>query len=134
MCRSLSRTAMITNIDFPVQINFTIHAHTFVVYSCPRLHFIDPTTINISIGVSRCLIFSFHNFLKHSVVTSIFHIWTVVGPMYLCQSSLRYCEKNAVIVQFSSWHLLSFVVPSQHDTLTQCWFNVGPSSATLGQH
>ena len=25
-------------------------------------------------------------------------------------------------------------VPSQHDTLNQCWFNVVPSSVTLAQH
>ena len=24
--------------------------------------------------------------------------------------------------------------PSKHDTLNQCWFNVGPASATLAQH
>ena len=46
VCRSLSQTAMITNIDVHVQTNFTIHAHIFAVYSCPRLHFIDPTNIN----------------------------------------------------------------------------------------
>ena len=46
VCRSLSRIAMITNIDFPVQTNFTIHAHIFAVYSCQRLHFIDPININ----------------------------------------------------------------------------------------
>ena len=28
-----------------MQTNFTIHAHIFAVYSCPRLHFIDPTNI-----------------------------------------------------------------------------------------
>ena len=37
---------MITNIEFPVQTNFTIHTHIFAVYSCPRLHFIDPTNMN----------------------------------------------------------------------------------------
>ena len=25
-------------------------------------------------------------------------------------------------------------VPGRHETLTQCWFNVGPASATLAQH
>ena len=25
-------------------------------------------------------------------------------------------------------------VPSRHETLTQCWFNVGPPSSTLDQH
>ena len=46
VCRSLSRISMITNIDCPVQTNFTIHVHIFAVYSCPQLHFIDPININ----------------------------------------------------------------------------------------
>ena len=26
------------------------------------------------------------------------------------------------------------VHPSKHETLTQCWINLGPSSSTQGQH
>ena len=37
---------MIKKHWFLVQPNFTIHDHIFAMYSCPRLHFIDPTNIN----------------------------------------------------------------------------------------
>ena len=46
-----------------------------------------------------------------------------------------------VTVNFKSKQLLLFDFalqnnfrPSKHDTFTQCWINVGPSSTTLGQH
>ena len=37
------------------------------------------------------------------------------------------------------WRLFSVIhrrssIPSKHDTLKQCWLNVGPPSATLAQH
>ena len=31
-------------------------------------------------------------------------------------------------------HRVPSIHPSKHETLTQCWYNVGPASATLAQH
>ena len=76
VCRSLPRIAMITNIDFPVQTNFTIHAHIFAVYSCPRLQFIDPTDIN------RAKRF-FHNFFSQGSHLNIKGIYWSTSPQIL---------------------------------------------------
>ena len=38
--------------------------------------------------------------------------------------------RNILVVFYSVWNWLL----SKHETLTQCWFNVGPSSTTLAQH
>ena len=38
----------------------------------------------------------------------------------------------AATVLTESWHV--YLVPSEHNTLTQCWVNVGPTSKTAGQH
>ena len=74
VCRSLSRIAMITNINFPVQTKFTIHAHIFAVYSCPRLHFIDPININRA--------------------THFFHIFLEGSHLNIKEDILKYTSPN----------------------------------------
>ena len=38
----------------------------------------------------------------------------------------------AELLSVAQWQVK--LPPSKHDTLKQCWFNVGPASQTVGQH
>ena len=77
----------------------------------------------------------------------------VIADLFLCNTkdisrnvvlvSTRLCLMSQTLYQHepsagfmliqSLWHYCMYS-PSQHDTLTQCWFNVGRSSATLAKH
>ena len=95
VCRSLSRIAMITNIDFPVQTNFTIHAHIFAVYSCPRLHFIDPTNIN------RAKYF-FHIFFQRAPILILKRIYWSISPQILTAlSSFKLSGLNVEFITYT---------------------------------
>ena len=49
---------------------------------------------------------------------------------------VRFQVSVCIIEQFKMgwWHKQHCLVLSKHGTLNQCWFNAGPTSATLGQH
>ena len=49
--------------------------------------------------------------------------------MFNWSSPALYCGVQEIVLCTHS-----HVVPSIHNTLIRCWFNVGPASQTLGQH
>ena len=103
VCRSHSRTAVITNIDFRVQTNFPIQAHIFAAYSCPRLHFIDPTNILI-IRILKYTSSNFDSFIIFSnyqvKVSSLLHTIYNKKKIYLAALLYRTTELEEIVVIF----------------------------------
>ena len=50
-------------------------------------------------------------------------------------TKMHFCERagNKYFVALNVNKVVTSSSPREHDTLTQCWLNVGPSSATLAQ-
>ena len=55
-------------------------------------------------------------------------------PLTRDKSMLFFVTNQCNVKPLHLRHMSCFCPPSKHDTLTQCWVNIGPTSKTAGQH
>ena len=83
------------------------------------------------VSVTACLI---HN------NTSLSQRWTNVAnicPILSQRQNLRKPHPRSLVKGFIKMTENNYVIkedPSKHETLNQCWADVGPAAQTLGQH
>ena len=88
------------------------------------------------LGLKEAKMFLFHPLVKLSIVGSLCDREVACSASdlqglnfesYVWRAVSSHHPQDFLLAQFSLY-------PSKHETLTQCWFNVGPPSARLSQH
>ena len=60
--------------------------------------------------------------------------FSVVPMLFERSPHIGYAQEKTKITSYGIATATVVVSPSSHKALPQCWFNVGPPSATLAQH
>ena len=68
----------------------------------------------------------------HFLICGLYRVFIITWFIKNIRNPIMYTVLDNILMFMSSWS--DQVYPSKHKTLTQCWINVGPLSATPAQH